>query len=459
MDIINNILIISDKEDDLLTFRSKLENLSNINFDFSNNRNLNINSISDLTLNITADSIIGATVDKAVELCRKYIPDTVIIFIYGKDEGIFEICKVIRMDSILKDISIIFIFQSFDEELIMLSLIADINDYIILPANDSEILIRIVWCLKKSEVARQLEKKEILLKDLGIIDKVIGAYTSNFISKVFTNEINIAGKYKYPLVMMIISLDTRYQNNINDNYLAGVIKKSIRNNDIFGIAENNKFYLILPRTNLNGSSVLYNRFKENIEGQFSISVGVSELSDETDFESLALLALKALNEAMSSDGNKMIVYEKSMQEKPEEPKKEHLKVQKSWLHKVQNDKKNYDVFKQKFNRRISSVVSPVFRKMQENIYKEYSSSVIVDQFSNDTDCYFSIREIFEGKEVTLKIIEPGIPKISIEITYIKLKNHINKRFDIELEDLTERNITRILQNLFEEFKKIVNLKK
>lgn len=133
----NSILVVSDKQKDILEFRSKLMLLRDI------------------------DSIICTTTNKALEVCRKYIPDTLIVFTHTKETRLFEICKAIRFDPLLKNIPIIFIFDKYDEEFILSSFDAGINDYLILPVNNTEVLMRSIWSLQKSELTRELEKKRL----------------------------------------------------------------------------------------------------------------------------------------------------------------------------------------------------------------------------------------------------------------------------------------------------------
>ena len=57
------------------------------------------------------DSIISTTINKALEFCRKYIPDTVIVFTHTNETRLFEICKAVRLDPLLKNIPIILIFD------------------------------------------------------------------------------------------------------------------------------------------------------------------------------------------------------------------------------------------------------------------------------------------------------------------------------------------------------------
>lgn len=420
----SSILVISNRQEDILNFRSKLVLLRDI------------------------DSIIGSTIDKAVESCRKYIPDTVIVFVEKKDEKLFEICKAIRLDSILKNTPIIFIFNSYNEELLLSSFDAGISDYVIFPARETEILIKVIWCLKKSEMARDLDKKEALLRDLGVMDKGTGAYTPEFISRVFTNEINTAKKYRFPVVLMAISLDLKHKNKINDNYLASVIKKSIRNSDAFGVPENGKFYLILPKTGVKGACTVYERISKNLSKDLSISAGLCESFKGMTYEVLGELSLDALNEALSRGGNRIIVSDKA-----EKIIESVQKASKQWLDKVETNKKDYEAFKEEFSKKVNSIISPVFHKVQNDLRQKYSAKFIVEQFVTDTKCYFSVKEPYENREALVKILDPGLSKVIVEKVFAREGKPEIKRASLEIADITEENVLKILKNLFIEFQK------
>jgi len=425
MALTNSILVISDKQEDITKFRSKIILLREI------------------------DTVIESNFEKAVESCRKYIPDAVIMFVQDKNENLFEICKKIRKDPVLKITPILLIFNFFDEQYVLSCFDSGMSDYIVLPAKDSEILMKVIWNLQKNELARELEKKEILLSNLGVIDKRSEAYTSEFIPKVFANEINTARKYKYPVVLMAICLDDNTDKNKN-RFLASIIKKSIRTSDILGIAGAGKFYIFMPRTDEKGGYTVYNRIKESYTNEFPLSAGICESKGDMDFEYLSSCASNALNDAISRGGNRIIVFNKI-----EEPDGD-AKTTKEWLNKIQSDKKSYETFKNKFSKKAYSIISPVFEKIKKDMEKKYQDNIVIEQFITDTNCFFSIKEPVNGIQISLKITDPGFARVMIDQLNKFAGKTEDKRSIMEITDLTEETVVNIMKNLFKEFKTLDN---
>jgi|GEM_PF-2914819 len=421
MALTNSILVISDKQEDIVKFRSKILLLREI------------------------DTVIESNTDKAIESCRKHVPDAVIIFVHDKNDNLVDICKKIRKDPVVKITPILLVFNFFDEQYMLSCFDAGMSDYIVLPARDSEILMKVIWNLQKSEMAREIEKKEILLSDLGAIDRKNEAYTFEFIPKIFTNEINTARKYKYPIVLMAICLDDNTDKSKN-NFLASIIKKSIRTSDIMGIAGAGKFYIFMPRTEEKGGYAVYNRIKKHYKNEFSLSAGICESKGDMDFEYLSSCASNALNDAISRGGNRIIVFNRI-----EEPK-EDSKTTKEWLSKIQSDKKSYETFKNKFSKKVYTIISPVFEQIKKDIEEKYKNNIVVEQFITDTNCFFSIKEPIDGTQISLKITDPGFARVMIDQFNKFAGKTEDKRSVMEITDLTEEIVVNILKNLFKEFK-------
>jgi len=421
MNTTSNILVVSEKQEDIANFRSKSALLRNV------------------------DSIISASPDKAIDSCKKNVPDTIIFFAtVEKNDKLLKICKLIRADIILKNIPILFIFNRFDQESILSSFDVGINDFLVLPASSSEVLMRVIWCLQKNEMTCELEKKESLLKDLGVINRYMEAYTSEFILQVFSNEIKTARKYKYSIVFMAISPDSKY-GEISYDYFAKILKKSTRTGDVLGIPKEGTFYILLPKTGINGAYAVYERIKKNIGINYSFSAGISELIAEMNYEGLKDLAENALDEAVSKGGNVVVVADKSTNQSA----KKITISQKDWLSKIQSNKKNYESFKQEFSEKINTVIAPEFHKMQDYLRKMHSSDLIAEQNITDTKCHFLIKNPSSNSEASLKIIDPGNARIII--FFAVPASQINKHLTMELKDLFEENTRKLLEDLYSEF--------
>ncbi|EKE03755.1 MAG: response regulator receiver modulated diguanylate cyclase [uncultured bacterium] len=447
-------LIVTDRQEDVVEIQSKL------------------------TISRTMDIVFDCPLEKAVEYCRKHSPDVVIVFAHTKSNKLFEVCKIIRLDSFLRHIPIIFIYDQFNEEFIIESLNAGVSDYVVAPIKKVDILAHLNWAFEKGKLIREIEIREELLKDIGVIDRNIGAFSPKYVHAGFTAHINVAKKYKYPLIFMVVCIDSPYRSKINSDYLAKVLRKTLRSTDAIGYWEQGNFYILLPKTDLKGVYALHNKMLKNLGNNFTISIGVCMYQDEINYESLRVLAVKALSEAISNGGNRIFVYnaeqvkasikgslsKKETEKTPEvsskeDNKKEKSELSKSWIDKVQTSKKSYDSFKREFFKKVNELISPTFYRMRDNLRVKYPTSVIIDCSTTDTLCEFSIKEIYEGTENSLQIIDPGLSHLKIERCLIKAGKQTTTRYNIELDDLTEVYIERILQDLFNEFEIVSDIDK
>lgn len=409
----NSLLLISDNKEEIAQFRTKLMLLRGV------------------------DSIMESPVESAINACRKYIPDTIIIFASQKNDKLLELCKQIRQDSALKNTPIIFLVDLFDEEFILSGFDAGMSDYISMPARDSDILMRVIWCLQKSELSRDLDKKLNVLSDFGVINKETGAYTAKYAPRVFSGEIKTAHRLKYPLSLMAVAVDNIYSDKINDNLLAATISKSVRNMDILGMADNGYFYILLPKTEIKGVKAVFERIKNNAGGEFTISSGAAELSDLTPFAELSENALTALKQALAS-GNSLVVGEK---------KQEREISLNSEVAPSQEMNKNYKLFKQVFNKKLNNVITPVFVQTQAEFKEKYPENVLVAQSITENECSFSLKEPERNNEVTLNIAYQGLSKIIIDIFYTKSGEKACQTSQIDIAELNEQYLAAVLNDI------------
>ncbi|MFA6988985.1 MAG: hypothetical protein WC197_02850 [Candidatus Gastranaerophilaceae bacterium] len=418
MSNINSILFVANNKEEILKFKSKLMLLRDV------------------------DYVMESNILNAFSAAKSYVPDVIIMFSEDKDEQIFEIVKAIRNDDLLKYTPILFLINSFDEEYVLTGFDAGISDYISLPSRDSEILMRVIWALQKSGISRDLIKKEQLLEDLQVFNKKTGCYKAKYLAKVFSNEINSAQKYKYPLVLMIMELDESSKAKINEDTFAQVIKKSLRSTDILGISEESTFYILLPKTKLNSVFTITNRVKDNVTSSVDFFIGGCELDEKLDYKALLTLAGNALNQAKNT-GERIVIVDKL--------ENANEKTQEDWLNKIQSTNKNYKLFKQAFNKKLKNVLEPVFYQAQQNLRSKYDDKVIIEQFTTESKCFFSIKNPFENNEVILKITDIGFSKVTLDIFFNKKNVQNSEQEKIELSELDSKRLINIIEDLSAKF--------
>ncbi len=416
MPITKSLLIVSEEHNDITELRSKLVLLRDV------------------------DSIINTNSANALSYCHQYKPDTIVIFAHRRRENTLNVCKRLKSDNLLKNIPIICIFNGYDEDFILSCFDIGINDYLLRPINDTEFLMRTLWCLQKSDLNRELEKKNDLLETLNLIDETTKSYNLQVTVKVIENEIAIASKYNHSLVLIAISLNAKCKNKINDVILAKIIKDSIRYNDILGSSDQGKYFVILPKTNLKGAYTVSSRIRKELDPNLIINTGICEYSEQMTAKDFITSANNALNEALSRGDNKVILID-NLDQTIDAP-----------LEAYKDETKDYNLFKDEFADKIIRVISPLFRTTKNDIQEKLSTeNIVVDEFSTTTKCFFSIKDQYSINEVILKVVDPGFSKVILDTFIIKDKNKSNKRSTLELDDLTSDKLKEHLEDLLKEF--------
>ena len=168
------------------------------------------------------------------------------------------------------------------------------------------------------------------IKALSYTDGMTGLHNYRFFTMRLKEE--IARSKRNDLYMALLILDVDYFKNYNDalghpagdevlRQLSGILKSTIRDNDIVARYGGEEFAIILPSTNKEGALILAERLRikieqfqfsqENIQpnGKLTISIGVAVYPDNAlTQEDLIVAADRALYFAKESGRNKVIVF-------------------------------------------------------------------------------------------------------------------------------------------------------
>lgn len=159
---------------------------------------------------------------------------------------------------------------------------------------------------------------------LSVTDPLSGAYNRFKMDEELDKWVKYSKRYSLPLSVAIFDFDDF--KNINDTYghLAGdnvilessaIIKKCIRQSDIFARWGGEEFMLLFPNTSIYNALESSNRIRREIEEKtyvdntnITCSVGLAQLSKDDDITNLINKADKALYNAKSKGKNKAVVY-------------------------------------------------------------------------------------------------------------------------------------------------------
>lgn len=382
------------------------------------------------------DNISTATYSKAIEVIKSYIPDTILLYCAKEKDECLELIKKIKSDEIIKSTTILLVVKEYDQDFILSAYDENITDYLTLTTDDAEILMRTIWCMKKNSLVNTVQKQHNLLEKLNVINKETDFYSAKYSDAVMSGEFKILEEKNIDAVLMAISTSEEGKVKLNANQIAKAIKNSTRNSDIIAHGTSNKFYLLLPKTNLKGAFCVWDKIKRSVGEDYLLNAGVCQVEGKT-FEELKTELLNALVKAEATKQDMVII-----SDEPEVPTGD-------WLDKINSSQKNFKLFKQAFSKKLDKVITPVFFQMQK-LWEEKLFKTKIEQYSNSTLSSFSLKSMTTESE--LKITYPGFSKINIDIVHQGLDSPENKRISLDLTELDEGRLTKILEDFINEFK-------
>lgn len=382
------------------------------------------------------DNILVSNYTDAVKNIEKVFPDTILIYCDKEKEDCLKLIKTIKSNERFKNTSILLVIRNYEQDFVLSAYDENISDYFNLNTNDVEILMRTLWCLKENAYLTTLQNQNSLLESLGVVDKSTDFYTNEYCDKVFENQFKNLNQMKSDGILMLVSASEESKTKLNPLLLAKAIKSSIRNSDIVVKSTANRFYILLVETQLKGAFCVWDKIKQALGQQYSIVAGISSIEDKT-FDELKNELLSALVEASSLNQDLVIVNEKEKSSSAE------------WLDKINTTQKNFKLFKQAFNKKLEKVITPTFFQMQK-LYEEKLFKTQIEQYSNSTLSAFILKS---GNNISeLKITYPGFSKINIDIIHQGLDSPENQHISLDLTEIDESKLTKILEDFIVEFK-------
>lgn len=318
------------------------------------------------------------------------------------EEEFFDFLLKTKQSDDLKNISIILLYDFFNEDILCSAFELGISDFISTKTTETELTVRTIWALQKQEKITDLQNKIDILKDLKIIDKQ---------SEIFTEEYTTA-KIKEEMTknngsFVVVAPDINIRNKISPNLIIKTIKKSIRKNDIIGFATDFKFYLWLKNATKEHVLTILQKIQKNLSLDFSISAGFMETKNN-DFNKVVKLTNEALSKALLK-GHSFICAE-------------------------ENNRKQDNTIKKKTNS-IEEFLSPLFYQYQKR-YEEKLFETKIKQFVSKEKSFFKL----ENEKGQSSFILTNYSDLKIEI----LQNIVD--MEIKAEKISfDKNKTNVEQ--------------
>lgn len=167
-----------------------------------------------------------------------------------------------------------------------------------------------VLTISSKRIIFQLQEKVEKITEISETDDMLGIYNRSKLFNGLESEIYRSKRYKNNLSVIMFDID-KFK-DVNDNYghlvgdkilikITEIIKKEIREIDLFARYGGDEFIILNPETKLNNTVELAERLRKKIENadffevkNVSCSFGVAELKTEDNIDSL----LKRLDDAL-----------------------------------------------------------------------------------------------------------------------------------------------------------------
>lgn len=357
-----------------------------------------------------------------------------VILLYISENEQEQVIKLINAIKETKtDAEIILIVKDINAELILKAYDADIYDYLTIDSENFDFAIKTINCFKLQALKNVEQRNEKFLYQQGVIDEKTGLYKYNYLKEIF---IDIADDLRIQNgIFAILTLDEKNKTKISTNRLAGIIKNSLRKEDIIATARGGKFYLILPNIDFDGTKNLIQKIQDKIGDNFKIRAGISKIGIQS-FEALDKITQDSLKSAIQNDEMTASL-------------SASLDLANGWLDEEQAPHKDFKLFKVAFTNKMKNVIEPIFFRFQKECETKLTNTQ-VSQYSNNIESVFSLKNDILHSELIIRF--NGYAKFKIEITHSGLDSAENSRFEIPLSKLTEKELTKLLKQLKQEYK-------
>lgn len=349
-----------------------------------------------------------------------------------EQESIFKTIKTIKETK--PDSEIILIPNDINTGLILKAYDAGIYDYVPIDAESFDFVIKTINCYKLRTLKNIEQRNEKFLYQQGVIDEKTNLYKCNYLKDIF---IDIADDLRIQNgIFSILTLNDKNKTKISTNRLAGIIKTTVRGDDIIATARGGKFYLILPNIDLEGTKKLIQKIQDKMGEEFKIHAGMSKIGIQS-FETLDKITQDSLKSAIQNDEMAVSLSEVTG-------------MQNGWLEDEDQPRhKDFKLFKVAFTNKMKNVIEPIFFRFQKECETKLTNTQ-VSQYANNIESVFSLKNETLHSELVIRF--NGYAKFKIEINHSGLDSAENTKLEIPLSQLTDKELTKLLKQLKQEYK-------
>lgn len=407
----NNVIIISDKKETAKQLVAKILLLRSV------------------------DSVGYMNFETAEMLLKTKYPDVLLIHL-NNSEGI-NFIKKIKTYETLEQTSFIALFDGQNNDLLCEAFDLGIDDFFDIKTNESTVIMRIMWGLKRKLINDSSKGKSDILSLLEITDHKTGFYKKAYTKKVFKKKYTDAANKKTKSIFMILSFDIINKNKITQKGLSEIIYNCIRSSDDAGFAQDDKIYLLLNQANEYGAKRVYERINKMLNGEASVSAAGMDVS-ECCFEDAERILKKNHTQALKQQKTFIFLDE------------DFDKTENGLFDKSDLKENNLAILKRVFLNKTEKIITPVFFKMQA-IYEPKIYDTVIKQKFSETESIFSING--KSSSLNISILYNDYTTIRVIITENNRGKNTTQKMTFEPNELTAIRLENIIQTAVDSYRK------
>ena len=230
----------------------------------------------ELTLHEKQYSLVFAESGReALDLFAEHRPALVIVDWIMPDLTGLEICQHIRSRPQASYTYIILLTGKSEKESVVEGLAAGADDYLTKPFHHEELIARVGVGLRIIGLQREIEAKNLLLKELALTDALTSLPNRRAIEDWATRQLSGAARYGFSFWVALADLD--HFKTVNDTYghdagdavlkaFSEILRSNSRQSDICGRIGGEEFLLVLTHTTEENAKLLIDRVRVQLEG-------------------------------------------------------------------------------------------------------------------------------------------------------------------------------------------------
>ena len=268
--------------------------------------------------------------EQAAERAREKNYDLVIVSLSLREVDGLRICSRLRSFEETRNLPILVIVEDTDygNKQLIRALEMGVNDYLVRPAEKTELKARVRTQVRRKRYADQLWENFHLSMHLATTDAVTGLHNRHYMTSHLETVMQAARKSGKPVSLAMLDID--HFKVVNDTYghvagdeilqeFASRIAKNVRGVDLAARYGGEEFIVVMPETTLDDAKVIAERLRKTIgdspfilsdgtEIPVTISLGLVTIHDNVNSaSSLINEADAALYKAKSAGRNQVVV--------------------------------------------------------------------------------------------------------------------------------------------------------